>query len=97
MNALLKTDIYTAALPSQVTDRGQTVDDGTGQLFKRDCNFEFTDYLLNFDWTSSPSGKLSAIEKRKLTSKIVDKVAGKFNEKHLAHVRAACMRTGVPQ
>jgi hypothetical protein len=38
---------------------------------------------------------MPAPEKRKLTASIINKVAGRYNDRHMPHVKASCLRTGM--
>jgi hypothetical protein len=91
---LSKLDVFTAALPSQVTDCGQTVDDTVGKTFKSDLNAFFCRYLESFDMDKT-NGKVSAMEKRMKTAEFVNQVAEQFNAKHLDLIQNSCMRTGM--
>ena len=71
------------------------IDDNIGKTFGSDSGKKFDEYLEAIDFKANPKGKIPEKEKRMLMARITDEVAGAFNQKHLAVVEAAAVRTGM--
>lgn len=82
--------------PSDTTWAIQLVDDGRGKALRNLMYDEFDAYLEDFDWEKNPRGALSAMEKRVLTAKIMQRVYTKFttSAEQTQHTINAAIRTG---